>query len=271
MQCILFDYLALMKKHVLFVLTLVFSANALSQTFNWHDIGKDMQYASEQLDLITAWQSISILRYKSSKYRTEIVNDPAEMADSISALADRHGALGAINGSYFDVRQLTPATFVIDDGVQEGWTAQSEEYRTDGVVAIKGKHKVIISQSIPKRSREVLASGPLLLQGGKPVKDEWPKDSFFSSRHPRTIMGTLDGWVYFIVVDGRAPGKAAGMTIQEAVNLALFLGLENAINLDGGGSSTLWTRSLGVISNPCDNRKFNHFGQRAVPNAVIVR
>ena len=85
-------------------------------------------------------------------------------------------------------------------------------------------------------------------------------------------MGTTnDGWVYLVVIDGRTPGKADGATIHETARIARLLGLDNAINLDGGGSSTLWTRAGGVISKPCDNKRFDSAGQRRVPNIVIIK
>ena len=96
--------------------------------------------------------------------------------------------------------------------------------------------------------------------------------SFYNKRHPRTLMGKdADGGVWLVVVDGRFPGEAEGMTIAELTALAEKLGLVEALNLDGGGSSTLWTLPGGVLNHPCDNGKFDHVGQRIVPNAVVVR
>lgn len=268
-----------MKRLLAFALTLLASLNAYCQDWNWQEVGKGVQAGYARVELFNSMQSISVLRYKASKHVTDIINDPAEMADSTSALAAKYRGRGAINGSYFDVRRLTPATFVKDEGVPEGYTLPAESYRTDGIVAVRGRRKVAIMpcdtasyDAATRRFREALASGPLLLQGGRPVRDEWPDDSFFTSRHPRTLMGTTsDGWVYFIVIDGRAAGNADGATIAEASQIALILGLDDAINLDGGGSSTLWNENLGVISHPCDNRKFDHFGQRKVPNVIIFR
>ena len=53
--------------------------------------------------------------------------------------------------------------------------------------------------------------------------------------------------------------------------VAKMFGLKDALNLDGGGSSTLWTKPAGVVSHPYDNRRFDHYGQRSVPNIVVVR
>ena len=73
-----------------------------------------------------------------------------------------------------------------------------------------------------------------------------------------------------MAVDGRFEGKAHGMTMAEVGLLIKFLGAEYALNLDGGGSSTLWTRRLGVLNHPTDNKRFDHEGERAVPNGIVV-
>jgi exopolysaccharide biosynthesis protein len=49
-----------------------------------------------------------------------------------------------------------------------------------------------------------------------------------------------------------------------------MLGITQAINLDGGGSSAVWTNQTGVINHPRDNRKFDHEGERVVPNLIVV-
>ena len=241
----------------------------------WQDAGRGVQVCTLRVDLGGSRQAVSALRYKASRHRTDIVNDPGAMADSTSALALRHRALGAVNGSYFDMRLLTPVTFVKDDGVVEGSSDGADTLRADGIVAVTGRRKVVVApfdEEVAGKCREGLAAGPLLLQSGSPVRDRWPDRSFFSSRHPRTVVGTdSEGRVYFIVIDGRAPGDADGATIAEAVSIALAFGLEDAVNLDGGGSSTLWCKSRGVISHPSDNHRFDPHGQRRVPNAIVVR
>lgn len=63
------------------------------------------------------------------------------------------------------------------------------------------------------------------------------------------------------VIDGRAKGQAAGATIAETAYIARLLGLTDALNLDGGGSSALWTAQEGVVSHPSDNRRFDHAGR----------
>lgn len=74
-----------------------------------------------------------------------------------------------------------------------------------------------------------------------------------------------------MVIDGRAEGMADGTSIYETAFICLWLGMKDAINLDGGGSSTLWTDKLGLINHPSDNKKFDHDGERSVPNLIIVK
>ncbi len=246
--------------------------------WNWQPLGKGAEYGSAQLNLFESTQFISVIRYKARRYKTDIVDAPAEFADSTEALALRHNAIGAINGSYFNMKTLYPTTLVQDNGVRRGETSGSEVFRVDGVMAVRC-HKVKIIRcdttqyaAITRRHKEAMAAGPVLLLDGREARDEWPGSGFYAKRHPRTLIGTTsDGWVYLIVIDGRFPGQGIGTTIHETAMIAKMFGLKDALNLDGGGSSTLWTKPAGVVSHPYDNRRFDHYGQRSVPNIVVVR
>jgi exopolysaccharide biosynthesis protein len=50
-----------------------------------------------------------------------------------------------------------------------------------------------------------------------------------------------------------------------------WLGLHDAINLDGGSSSTMLDAEEGVINYPCRNKKFDHAGERRVSSAIVVK
>ena len=60
------------------------------------------------------------------------------------------------------------------------------------------------------------------------------------------------------------------MSIDELSYLANQLGMRDALNLDGGGSSTLWNNKTGIVNHPYDNKKFDHEGEREVSNAILV-
>lgn len=57
----------------------------------------------------------------------------------------------------------------------------------------------------------------------------------------------------------------------ELLAIARWLGCTSALNLDGGGSSSLWTAAEGTINYPCDNHTFDHLGLRRIPNIIVVR
>ena len=66
--------------------------------------------------------------------------------------------------------------------------------------------------------------------------------SDFAGRHPRSIVGrTAGGSIVFLTIDGRRP-TSVGATLTEASAVAASVGLRDAINLDGGGSTTLVLR-----------------------------
>ena len=131
-----------------------------------------------------------------------------------------------------------------------------------------------IEQRYRCRHGSTLASGHLLLYRGKDVSLRSSSMGFIVKKHPRTAIAlTSRGTVLFVTVDGRHPGYAGGMNLIELRHFLQQLGCTDAINLDGGGSTTLWAKGFstnGVANYPCDNRKFDHDGERKVANAVVV-
>lgn len=247
-------------------------------TLEWKDRGNGLEYAVVQEPVFGAMQSISVVRFKASEHRIDVIDAPAEQSDSTSALAQKAHALAAINGSYFDVKALTPTTFIKDAGVQKGKTEDSELYRVDGMFVTDGNGMRIIYcedqdayATYSKAYPEAMGAGPILLADSREIVADWPKGKFYSDRHPRTVIGTDDnGYAYLMVIDGRFP-EGIGTTISETAQVARMVGMTEAINLDGGGSSTLWLEGKGVLSHPYDNRKYDGYGQRIVPNIVVVR
>jgi exopolysaccharide biosynthesis protein len=91
-----------------------------------------------------------------------------------------------------------------------------------------------------------------------------------AQRHPRTaICLTQNSEIILLVADGRHD-PAAGFSLLELAELLHGFGCEQALNLDGGGSSTMFIRGKGVVNHPSDNNKFDHDGERAVRTAIIV-
>ena len=98
--------------------------------------------------------------------------------------------------------------------------------------------------------------------------------NFIRTKHPRSAVATTkEGKILLITVDGRFPEQAEGVNIPELAHLIRILGGEDALNLDGGGSTTLWLSGAsddGVVNYPCDNGRFDHAGERKVPNILYL-
>ncbi len=114
----------------------------------------------------------------------------------------------------------------------------------------------------------IVSGGPLLLWNGRRL-EEPEKESisrvFFLARHPRTAAGVrADGTLLFVTVDGRRAKESVGMSIPELTDLMLELGCVSAINLDGGGSTTM------VIEGKTVNRPSSSGGDRQNGDAILL-
>ncbi len=100
-------------------------------------------------------------------------------------------------------------------------------------------------------STQSSGASPHLLNKGQLAYPTGERDSFTQGRHPRTMVGiTPAGEILLVTVDGRQNGSA-GLSLLEAANLMAGLGATDAVNLDGGGSTTFVTGG-GVRNRPSD-------------------
>jgi exopolysaccharide biosynthesis protein len=103
---------------------------------------------------------------------------------------------------------------------------------------------------------EVVSGRMLLVHDGKAVPHQ------YKVRHPRTVVGlnAAGDRLIILVVDGRKPGIAVGMSYDELAAEMLRLGCAEAVNLDGGGSSVMAVREpatgrLNILNAPTDGRE----------------
>ena len=104
-----------------------------------------------------------------------------------------------------------------------------------------------------ERAEGIASAGPLLLWHGKRIEEpekESISNVFCLARHPRTAAGVrADGTLVFVTVDGRQPETSVGMSIPELTDLMLELGCVSAMNLDGGGSTTMVVNGK-IVNSP---------------------
>lgn len=129
---------------------------------------------------------------------------------------------------------------------------------------------------LPFFPREAVGGFPVLVRDSVtlPGVDSAGGPGFGPVRHPRTLVGVAAGGrrLLLVTVDGRQPGFSAGMTLREAAELMRSLGTPAAINLDGGGSTTMVVRRAwsGSVRYLLANRPSDPAGERAVANALAV-
>ncbi|XP_071955884.1 N-acetylglucosamine-1-phosphodiester alpha-N-acetylglucosaminidase-like [Antedon mediterranea] len=106
----------------------------------------------------------------------------------------------------------------------------------------------------------LLRNGTVYLEESKRIEcdSEWSAKEIFGSKSGRTVIGSdVDGRVVIVQVDGKT--HVSGVTLKEMANFLIELGLVNAINIDGGGSSTCVINGT-VVNNPpdkCSDQQYN--------------
>lgn len=135
----------------------------------------------------------------------------------------------------------------------------------DEVKKLKVGDPVKISIGIDEKwqnAQFILGAGPLLVKDGKVNITMDLSSSFASVRHPRTAVGINErtNQVFFVTVDGRQTGVSIGSTLKELAEYLISLGATAAINLDGGGSTTMVVRKPGgaepaIVNVPSDKNE----------------
>ena len=113
-------------------------------------------------------------------------------------------------------------------------------------------------------STQSTGASPHLLNKGQLAYPSGNRDSFTQGRHPRTMVGiTPAGETLLVTVDGRQNGSV-GLSLLEAAHLMAGLGATDAVNLDGGGSTTF------VAGGAVRNRPSDGAERRVVSALALV-
>lgn len=274
-----------MRKHYQLSLILIFltfyasfgqNKNVLNQerkTFKdpiaFNQIKTDTFFNSKQIISLLTFQKNSYDRfrfefgYSNSKLRTT------------SSFGKSKNALAAINGSFFDMDNGESVTYfeVNDTVINRNRPFDLKWAKSDsiinGAIVISNDSKIMIqlanSEQFYEQSKQekaVLVTGPLLLFNSEIIK--LPNMDLVNKRHPRTCLCETNESVIFITIDGRNT-EAEGMSLIEAQKFLLNIGCVDAINLDGGGSTTMWTKEKSIVNFPSDELR-----ERPVSNALLI-
>lgn len=199
--------------------------------------------------------------------------DPHDKGLTVSEFAAKYQTQVAVNANFF-AKNLTPNGLVITD--KKAWKG-SRDNRSQTFFACDGKNNCLIETKnqvtkIDPKWQIAVSGWPYYEQQsgrfecGASNKTACTKD-IFTGKHPRTMLGLdeKNKLLYLVVVDGRQL-TFRGMDLYELAELATELGVTKAINLDGGGSSTMVVNGERINSLPMlqsEERKVgNHLGVR---------
>ncbi|WP_367136969.1 phosphodiester glycosidase family protein [Saccharothrix sp. HUAS TT1] len=214
--------------------------------------------------------------------------DPVEL-DRLNSAAIEPGGVGLFDpvwGAYSRARAVQGATRVTEVVVRGGVVAErrdragddpipadgqvlvGREAGADALAALAVGERVAVEHTTKADDgsalRAAIGGNQLLVRDGEVVA---PADPL----HPRTAVGfSADGKKMFLLtVDGRQGAYLLGLTLKDVAAILLEMGAHNALNLDGGGSSTLLARTPGAESVVVENTPSDG-GERPVPNGLAL-
>lgn len=195
--------------------------------------------------------------------------------EPVPKVAEREGFALAVNGDFFDAERVTnaegatattryttgrrarPLGVTVTDG--KAWSKPAARQRSVAVLWVDRDGKVAITptREPPQGAFQAISGNHLLLRAGD-VLPLSPTATTQTVRHPRTAAGlSADGkTLILLALDGRSY-SSRGASMRELAELMKQLGAHDAINLDGGGSTTMVRRERGettVLNTPSDGR-----------------
>lgn len=237
--------------------------------------------------------AVQALRLDPKKVSLEmgLAEDRVPAREGVQQIAERRGAIAALNAGFFALTDGRPIAMLKARGQLLGETA-----RPRGAVAIADHHgavrllfdRVTVAVTSGKNGRretgyrtrmgtsakdwarapDAVSGAGLLVLDGREL-DDWREErltsAFDTTRHPRTMIGVdRDGAIWLVTIDGRNPTLSVGMTFADLQVLARRLALRSALNLDGGGSTTMVAGGR-IVNHPSDAT-----GPRPVSDALLV-
>lgn len=191
------------------------------------------------------------------------------LSNMIRKNKDSGRIIAGVNADFFNLETGIPMGILYKDGIalKDSFSTGKQQQGLSWLGIQKKKRRVIIgSKDSTRPALQDAAGGGVYL-----VKDYLPVPQTIKAIHPRTAVGiTGEQVVLFVVVDGRNAAYSNGIDYTELSLLLQALGAKDAINLDGGGSSTFVIRNpdnhqLEVRNKPSDG------SERPLSNAWVIK
>lgn len=277
---------------LLILLPLRINAQAVSDSLVWSDPRnwtelvsmegiKTLRFSGK---LFGEPQNIWVTTIDPTLYELKIEQFDALTRISQAAQQDPTAVL-AVNGGYFVTRnkEAIPVGYLKIDGTEV--PAQDAD-ESDAAMGIDPDGTLSFTvwaedRNMPRGTwkedhPDILTAGPILVGESRPQIPwtEYQKEKMDNQTvkwlfAPRTAIGIgADSAIVIVTVDGRRK-ESYGVSLAEIARIGGWMRLSWMMNLDGGGSTTLWVRGKGVLNKPSDGKSIIHV-ERPVANMVKV-
>lgn len=207
------------------------------------------------------------------KIKIECLNSPPHLCNGISVVKPNWGEELYLDKDYF--------AYVVKEGCIKRKDIRMVKVPRNGYLIVGSKESKLERlnrwdclqfswNSDPDWSgvKEAISGGPYLIKEGEIYIDEEEENIRFKDEDkyaPRTAIGvSKENKLYLITVDGRQPDYSVGLSLVELAEFLSDFGLYNAINLDGGGSTTM------VIDGKVVNKPSDKEGEREISNGLLI-
>jgi len=174
-----------------------------------------------------------------------------------ASVKDGLQVVAAVNGDFFAIESTyMPSGFSVKNGVV---LRENTSYRPYCAITREGAYIVAdASDKIDPRTLEMATGGSHILVRDGILQQIEQESALSTVSHPRTLSGVrADGTILLLVIDGRQPELSNGATLTQCAQLMHSMGAVQAINHDGGGSSTMILRNgddYTVANSPSDGQ-----------------
>jgi Phosphodiester glycosidase len=215
-----------------------------------------------------------------SRPRVQVFRQPRRL----DHWCNKHGHKEAIVAGFYLRDPFRPLGEVVTGGRAVGFEPFAAPYgpRRAALHAADGGIRIAPRAALGEvDAGDLVQAGPMLIAAGEMVFDRTTDHEGFSAgagqfdsditdgRHPRSAIGISAQDLYLVCCDGRRSGVDAGLTLDELADFMLVLGCRDAMNLDGGGSTTLIHRGH-LLNRPYSEHDQPAPASRPIVSAIIV-
>jgi len=198
----------------------------------------------------------------------EYIVNGRNVKEKTSDMAERVGAIVAVNGDYYGAREMG---FVIRNGVLHRVAPDTDLESL--VIMDDGSFKVVSQQTtraidlFKSGARHAFTFGPGLLSEGEITVSRIDEVDQSMKSNPRTAIGQIGENHYVLVVSDGRTDASYGLSLYNLAKFMKTLGVKVGYNLDGGGSSTMYFKGK-IVNYPTTNG--DKFSERSVSDIVYI-